>query len=145
MLRVLSFILIDPELPPNFRGADILFMVDSSSGVSPYDYDKEKELVKGLIKAFNSHPASSRTAFITYGNRPRVVYDLDNDTSEEALLEAIDAAQRMGGGRRTDRALDEAVRLMNISRRFVPRIVLLITAGSQILVRILQGVLCDWI
>ena len=143
MLRVLSFIFIDPELPPNFRGADILFMVDSSSGVSPYDFDKEKELIKDLIKAFSSHPASSRTAFITYGNRPRVVYDLDNDMSEETLLKAIDAAQRMGGGRRTDRAVDEALQLMNTSRRFVPRIVLLITAGSQILVRILQNVLCD--
>ena len=143
MLRVLSFILIDPELPPNFRGADILFMVDSSSGVSPYDFDKEKELIKDLIKAFSSHPANSRTAFITYGNRPRVVYDLDNDMGEETLLEATDAAQRMGGGRRTDRALDEALRLINMSRRFAPRIVLLITAGSQILVRILQNVLFD--
>lgn len=143
MLRVLSFILIDPELPPNFQGADILFMVDSSSGVSPYDFDKEKELIKDLIKAFSSHPANSRTAFITYGNRPRVVYDLDNDMGEETLLEAIDAAQRMGGGRRTDRALNEALRLINISRRFAPRIVLLITAGSQILVRILQNVFCD--
>lgn len=119
-------------MPDNFPGADVLFLVDSSSGVSQYDYEKEKELIKALTKALNSPGANSRTAFITYGNRPRVVYELDNDMSTDTVRRAIDSAQAMGGGRRTDRALDEGARVMKNSKRSVPKIVLLITAGRQI-------------
>ena len=129
--------LSDPTIPVNFQGADILFIVDSSAGVSPNNYEMEKELVKNLIKVLNSPQVNSRTAFITYGNTARVVYDLDNDMDAEELQRAIDSAQQMGGGRRTDRALDEGLRIMRNSRGSAPKIVLLITAGRQILVRIL--------
>lgn len=109
--------------------------MDSSSDVLPYNYDKEKELVKALTNVLNPPQANSRIALITYGNRPRVVFDLDNDLSTITLQRAIDLAQPMGGGRRTDRALEEGVQLMRNSSRSVPKIVLLITAGRQIEVR----------
>ena len=110
-------------------------LVDSSSDISTNNYEKEKELVKALIQTLNSLPTKSRTALITYGNRPRVVYGLENDLSGDALQKKIDSALSMGGGRRIDRALEEGVRLMKNSRQSVPKIVLLITAGRQIEVR----------
>ena len=91
--------------------------------------------MKVFTNALNSARGNYRTALITYGNRARVVYDLDNDMSSAALRRAIDLAPSMGGGRRTDRALDEGVRLVRNSERSVPKIVLLITAGPQIKVR----------
>ena len=91
--------------------------------------------MKTLIKTLNSLPAKSRTALITYGNRPRVVFGLDNDLNKDALQREIDSAQPMGGGRRIDRALEEGVRLMTNSTQSVPKIVLLVTAGRQVEVR----------
>lgn len=91
--------------------------------------------MKALIQTLDSLPVKSRTALITYGNRPRVVYGLENDLSNDALIKKIDSALPMGGGRRIDRALEEGVRSMKNSRQSVPKIVLLITAGRQIEVR----------
>lgn len=91
--------------------------------------------MKELIQTLDSLPVKSRTALITYGNRPRVVYGFENDLSNDALIKKIDSALPMGEGRRIDRALEEGVRLMKNSRQSVPKIVLLITAGRQIEVR----------
>ena len=66
-----------------------------------------------------------------------MVYGLDNNVTYDAIQRAIDSAQPMGGGRRIDRALEEGVRIMRNSRQSVPRIVLLITAGRQIEVKIM--------
>lgn len=126
---------LDPELPDEFPEADVLFLVDSSSEISSSNYEKEKALVKALIQTFNSLPNKSRTALITYGNRPQVVYGFENDLSSDALQKKIDSALQMGGGRRIDRALEEGVQLMKTSGQSVPKIVFLITAGQQIEVR----------
>ena len=128
-------IFLDPELPDEFPEVDVLFLVDSSSDISANDYEKEKTLVKALIQTFNSLPNKSRTALITYGNRPQVVFEFQNDLSSDALQRKIDSALQMGGGRRIDRALEEGVKLMKTSGQSIPKIVLLITAGRQIEVR----------
>ena len=91
--------------------------------------------MKALIQTLNSLPNKSRTALITYGNRPQVVYGFENDLSSDALQKKIDSALQMGGGRRIDRALEEGVQLMKTSEQSVPKIVFLITAGQQIEVR----------
>ena len=91
--------------------------------------------MKALIQTLNSLPNKSRTALITYGNRPQVVFGLENDLSSEALQKKIDSALPMGGGRRMDRALEEGAQLMKNSGQFIPKIVLLITAGRQTEVR----------
>ena len=91
--------------------------------------------MKALIQTFYSLPNKSRTALITYGNRPQVVYGFENDLSSDALQKKIDSALQMGGGRRIDRALEEGVQLMKTSEQSVPKIVFLITAGQQIEVR----------
>lgn len=109
--------------------------MDSSSDISPNDFEMEKALVKALIQTFNSLPNKSRTAFITYGNSPQVIYVLQNDLSSDALQKKIDSVLPVGGGRRIDRALEEGAQLMNASGQSVPKIVLLITAGRQIEVR----------
>lgn len=109
--------------------------MDSSSDISANDYEKEKTLVKALTQTFNSLPNKSRTALITYGNRPQVVYGFENDLNVDALQRRIDSALQMGGGRRIDRALEEGAQLMKTSKQSVPKIVLLITAGRQIEVR----------
>ena len=109
--------------------------MDSSSDISANSYEEEKALVKALTQTFNSLPNKPRTALITYGNRPQVVYGLENDQSSDTLQKRIDSALPIGGGRRIDRALEEGAQLMNTSGKSVPKIVLLITAGRQIEVR----------
>ena len=91
--------------------------------------------MKALIQTLNSLPNKSRTALITYGNRPQVVYGLEHDLNSDALQKKIDSALPMGGGRRIDRALEEGAQLMKSSGQSIPKIVLLITAGRQTEVR----------
>lgn len=110
-------------------------MVDSSSDISSSNYEKQKDLVKNLMKTLDSFSSKSRISFITYGNRPRVVYGLDNNMNSEAQQREIDSVQPMGGRRRIDRALEEAVQMMQNSRPDVPKIILLVAAGKQIEVR----------
>lgn len=109
--------------------------MDSSSDVSANNYGKEKALVKALIQTLNALPNKSRTALISYGNSAQVIYGLENDLSNDALLKKVDSVPPMGGGRRIDRALEEGAQLMKNSGKSVPKIVLLITAGPQTEVR----------
>ena len=91
--------------------------------------------MKALIQSLNALPNKSRTALISYGNSAQVIYGLENDLSNDALLNKVDSVPPVGGGRRIDRSLEEGAQLMKNSGKSVPKIVLLITAGPQIEVR----------
>ena len=134
MLTSIDFLLLVPDEPTDLE-ADFLFIIDSSLTVSRDDYGQEKALVKSLIRNFEVPHTKSRIALITYGTNARVVFRFDAAKSVEELERAIDNIPPIGGGRRIDRALDEAVLVMKDARQSVPKIVLLITAGEQTEVR----------
>ena len=124
---------LDPKIPEKFVGGDVVLIVDSSSDVSPFEFEKEKEFVKALTGAMNAPSLSVRSALIAYGNRAQVMYNLNNEMNITELHRAMDSVEAIGGERRMDRALEEGVRLLrNAADRSTPKIMLLITAGSHV-------------
>ena len=106
-------------------------MVDSSSGVRPQDYNREKTFVKSLAQLLNVSPDKSRAALITYGSYAEDVFGFDDYQTIAAFEALVDGARAIGGSRRTDRALEFAGGLVQAARSTVPRIVIILTAGKQ--------------
>ena len=123
---------LDQKIPDGFVGGSIVFLVDSSIDVSSFNFERAKEFIKGLTDAFKSPSSNVRSALINYGDRARLVYNLDNEMNTTALHRAIDSAEAVGGGRRIERALEAALRLIRNSEQRPPNVMLLITAGPFI-------------
>ena len=109
----------------------MIFVLDSSSGVTREDFDKQKNFVKRMATYFNVSPQKSRAALVTFGSTSRVAVTLNGYGTLTDFYRAVDGALRVGGARRTDRALAAVASLLNEARPHVPRLVLLITAGPQ--------------
>ena len=123
---------LDQKIPDSFVGGSFVFLVDSSIDVSPFNFERAKEFIKGLTDAFNSPSSNVHSALINYGDRVHLVYNLDNEMNTTALHRAIDSAEAVGGGRRIERALEAALRLIRNSEQPAPNVMLLITAGPFI-------------
>lgn len=120
------------KIPDSFVGGSIVFLVDSSIDVSSFNFERAKEFLKGLTDAFNSPSSNVHSALINYGDRAQLVYNLNNEMNTTALHRAIDSAETVGGGRRIERALEVALRLIRNSEQPAPNVMLLITAGPFI-------------
>lgn len=106
-----------------------MFVVDSSSEVTQSNFRDEKEAVKAMARSLNVPSGRSRASIITYGEISSVVVHFGSYRTFSALESAIDRAPSIGGGRRIDRALEYAGRLLSGARRSVRRIVILFTSG----------------
>lgn len=119
-----------PEPPPDFR-ADIIFLIDSSFGVSADNFNKEKEFTKYLSAALNLAPKGSRVGIITYASYSRLAIRLGILQTPESLGNSLDGLTRISGLRRMDRALEYASVAFDNNRPEVKKIVVLLTAGRQ--------------
>ena len=111
--------------------ADIIFIIDSSSDVTPENYVREKSLVKDMARYLNVSAGGSRAALITYGNKPTLVFKFDDYGSLPSLDNAVDRAQFVGGGRRLDLALEDAGLLLSEASPFKAKWVILLTSGAH--------------
>ena len=73
--------------------ADIIFIIDSSSDVTPENYVREKSLVKDMARYLNVSTGGSRAALITYGNKPTLVFKFGDYGSLPSLDNAVDNIQ----------------------------------------------------
>ena len=108
-------------------GTDVVFLVDSSEGVTEADYRREKEFVKLLSSHFNIHPSGARGMVISYSDQPSTVVRFNDRDFNEKLKRA----PLMGTPRRTDRALELTSRVLSTSKPNVRKILVLILAGPQ--------------
>lgn len=108
---------------------DVIFVMDSSSEVSQSDYRYEKEAVKSMARSLKVPSGQSRASVITYGNFPSPVVKFDGYKSFPAFENFIDRAQRIGGRRRIDLALEDAGKLLREARPSVRQNVILLTSG----------------
>ena len=123
---------LDQKIPDSFVGGSVVFLVDSSTDVSSFNFETVKEFIKGLTDTFNSSSSNVHSALINYGDRAHLVYNLDNEMNTTTLHRAIDSAEAVGGVRRIERALEEALILMRNSDQPAPKVMLLITSGPFI-------------
>lgn len=110
---------------------DVVFLVDSSDGVNLMEYNQEKSFVKLMAKRLNISPQKSRAALVAYGSNSKLEIDLDNDNDILAFERMVDGMAYLGGLPRIDKALENAVNVLNDSRTSRPKIVVLLTSGQQ--------------
>lgn len=125
----ICFAEIQPEPPRDFT-ADIIFLIDSSFGVSADNFNKEKEFIKYLSAALNLGPKGSRVGIVTYASYSRLIR-LGILQTPESLGSSLDGLTRISGLRRMDRALEKASVAFDKNRPEVKKIVVLLTAGRQ--------------
>ena len=108
-----------------------MFLVDSSDGVNPISYNKEKAFVKFMAKRLNISPDKSRAAVVAYGSNSRLEIGLDDNNDLPSFNSIMDSMASLGGPRRIDKALEIAANVLNDSRISRPKIVVLLTSGRQ--------------
>lgn len=114
----------------NFK-ADIVFLVDSSLGVTDNNFNVEKLFITRLSEVLNLSPRNSRVAVVLYALYPRLAVRLGILQTPESLSSILDGLTRIEGNRRMDNALEYASKLFDDSRPGVRKIVVMLTAGPQ--------------
>lgn len=113
--------------------ADIVIMVDSSAAVGGKNYGKEKEFVKSLARLVNITSGKSRIAVVVYSGSTILAVRFDGYKSLDEFDKALDEIPLLGGPyRRMDLALRSAGQVLSSARKDVPKIAVLLTAGSQV-------------
>ncbi|XP_068690493.1 collagen alpha-3(VI) chain-like [Montipora foliosa] len=130
--RIRGYVKEDPgPVPvPNYI-ADIVFVLDSSTGVSFSDYKKQIDFVKLLAQDLSISSRYSNAALVVYGEMAEEVLSFDRNRSLSDFETAIDNSPHLRGERRIDRALNETVRIMANARPSATKVVVLLTAGKQ--------------
>ena len=111
----------------------ILFILDSSSEVTPSNFTQEKDFVKSLISQLNIYPADggSRVGIMVYSDEATMVLDFQNNETKSSLEAIIDNLPQSQGLRRIDNALRAAVVALSDVDTDDPKFVVLLIAGQQ--------------
>lgn len=117
-------------MKPNYV-ADIVFVLDSSSGVRVTDYKKQKDFVKLLARDLNVSPGRSNAALLVFGKIATEVLSFASNRSLSDFETAVNNSPYLTGKRRIDRALNETVKIMAKARPSATKVVILLTAGNQ--------------
>ena len=110
---------------------DILFLMDSSSGVNSQDYETQKIFVQRIAMHLGIFTGRSRAALVAYGANSLVIFGFGGYNSSAEFGRRLVDAPMFGGDRRVDRALDTAAALMLGARSAMPKVVVLIMGGEQ--------------
>ena len=84
---------------------DIIFAIDSSSGVNDTMFRRMKMLVKAALSSFKFSPSDSRGAIVGFGSQPQLAVNLYEGTDAKTMESTIDRLARIGGIKGMKRAL----------------------------------------
>ncbi|XP_072464614.1 von Willebrand factor A domain-containing protein 1 [Notamacropus eugenii] len=84
---------------------DLLFLLDSSSSVSYYEFSRVKEFVGQLVQLLPLDSGAVQTSMVHVGSKPAVEFPFDQHRSGAAAQEAIRAAKQLMGDTNTGLAL----------------------------------------
>ena len=127
---LLLFVLSDLYGLSSFQ-LDIVFLMDTSSGVDSQNYKIEKHFVQRIALHLGLFSRQSRAALVTYGATSFVVFGFGGYNSNSEFVRHLNDAPMFGGERRVGRALDTASALMLDARSTKAKAVVLIVAGKQ--------------
>lgn len=127
----LFFLFSAPKSYANFA-ADIIFLMDSSFDVDQNTFDREKRFVKSMVQSLTLSPEKSRVAVIGFGNIPLEVVRFSSSQDVVAITRALDNARKIVGRRNVAKVLELTASVLDKARPSVPRVVILLTAGSEL-------------
>ena len=113
---------------------DIGFILDSSGSLRA-DYSREKDFLKTLAATFGIGPSASRSGVVTFSYLAEHSIKMNDHDNLSDFNDAVDAIPLMGSQTRIDTALrlaqKELFTLANGARPGIPKILILLTDGSQ--------------
>ena len=130
-VNVRLFLFSAPKTYSNFA-ADIIFLMDSSFDVDQNTFDREKRFLKSMVRSLTLSPEKSRIAVIGFGNIPVEVVRFSSSQDVAAITSAVDNARKIVGRRNVAKVLEFTASVLDKARPSVPRVVILLTAGSEL-------------
>ena len=96
------FCYVAAALGPDDFVADVIFILDSSSSVTPDEFKKAKEFVKLIARYLNIAPGKSRGSVIIFSSTATPVVPFDGYTTMPEYNAAVDRVSQLSGTRRID-------------------------------------------
>lgn len=116
--------------PPS--SVDIVFLLDTSDGVTQSDLRQQKDFAKRMAKQFGVAPSSSHAAVISYSDKPILIGGFHDYLKGQSFDDIVDSVALTGGRRNIQEALQQTQRMLTNARPDVPRVVVLVTYGQQV-------------
>ena len=126
-----SFLFSAPKTYGNFA-ADIIFLMDSSFDVDQNTFNRQKSFVKSMVRSLTLSPEKSRVAVIGFGNVPIEVVRFSSSQDVAAITREVDNARKVVGRRNIANVLEFVASVLDKARPSVPKVVILLTAGSEL-------------
>ena len=117
---------------PSEFAADVVFLMDSSDGVSPRNYNTEKNYVKLMAKLLNLAHLKTRAAVFLYNHKRTQLVNSFGYDEYDTFVGDVNGAPQLGGARGFRAAFEEAAKSIRSGRHDVPKFVILITSGESV-------------
>ncbi|NXO23992.1 VWA1 protein, partial [Cisticola juncidis] len=122
-----------PQSPTSNAEGDLLFLLDSSASVSPYEFSKVKEFMWDLLQPFSFGPRDVQASLMHISTVPITEFPFGRHASAAALRGAIGATRQRMGDTNTGRALAHAKEQLfgdqAGARPGVPKVLVWVTDG----------------
>lgn len=107
VVAVLGCFLVETQStkPCQLKAADMVFVVDASSSIWTVDFKRVLTFVKDLLSSFTIAVDKVRVGLVTFTDRPRLQWTLNQHTSKDDLMKAVEKVQQATGDTYTDVAL----------------------------------------
>ncbi|XP_073236997.1 collagen alpha-3(VI) chain-like [Porites lutea] len=115
---------------------DVLFLIDTSEGVSDLDFQREKNFIKTVVRSFKISSDHSRVGLMSYSNKTEITVNFSDEQSHDSLLERVESLPFLGGQRQFNNALETAAAQFfspsGSSRSVVQKAAVIITNCDQV-------------
>ncbi|CAH2285645.1 matrilin-2 isoform X3 [Pelobates cultripes] len=115
---------------------DLVFIIDSSRSVRPYDFEKVKEFLITVLKFLDIRPEATRVGLIQYGSTVKNEFSLKTYKKKSDIERAVKRMMHLATGTMTGLAIQYALNIAfseaegaRPSNQYVPRIAMIVTDG----------------
>uniref|UniRef100_A0A8B9QYL2 VWFA domain-containing protein n=1 Tax=Anas platyrhynchos TaxID=8839 RepID=A0A8B9QYL2_ANAPL len=132
----LLFLFCPLENTCNRKRLDLVFIIDSSRSVRPYDFEKVKEFILTILQFLDISPDATRVGLIQYGSTVKHEFSLKTFRRKQEIERAVRRMMHLATGTMTGLAIQYAVNIAfsesegarPLSQN-VPRIIMIVTDG----------------
>ncbi|NXC49579.1 MATN4 protein, partial [Penelope pileata] len=120
----------------NEKRLDLVFIIDSSRSVRPYDFEKVKEFILTILQFLDISPDATRVGLIQYGSTVKHEFSLKTFRRKQEIERAVKRMMHLATGTMTGLAIQYAVNIAFSEsegarplNQNVPRIIMIVTDG----------------
>ncbi|XP_066479322.1 matrilin-2 [Tiliqua scincoides] len=120
----------------NDKQLDLVFIIDSSRSVRPYDFEKVKEFILTILQFLDISPDVTRVGLIQYGSTVKNEFSLKTFRRKQDVERAVKRMMHLATGTMTGLAIQYAVNIAFSEHegarplsQNVPRVIMIVTDG----------------